>query len=433
MYQGKHVQKKSDAEPVRRAKPVRAAGTAEPEEAAAAVKTKTAAPRKKRKKKLRGWKKALVIICAVLVLLGSLYSLFVFSDIPFFKYWRTIYIETAMSTMTHQWLATDFIPKSVIDEVQKNTASENEKQKSLSSKWWGDTSDDTKTSDEKTAFYEKFWELDQDKFEAYLKKHPSVLKDGYSGIVIDNLDCSDESLTTSFGEIIRAINAPDNVIIMRVTGDNYVGTLACVKDPEQLSLEKANSYGAYGEVIEEYCKDNVLATNASGFQDNGGVGNGGDIVGSFVLNGKEIGNPAGGYLYYGFKQDNRLYITSSIADKSEYKWAIQFAPALIVNGESQVKGSYGWGLQPRSSIGQTKKGEMLFLIVDGRQVGYSIGCTVSDCADILLRHNAYQAGNLDGGSSAIMAYEGSIITKNSSASSNGRTLPNAFVVAHPKS
>ena len=67
-----------------------------------------------------------------------------------------------------------------------------------------------------------------------------------------------------------------------------------------------------------------------------------------------------------------------------------------------MQGSYGWGMQPRSALGQTKDGEVLLLVVDGRQMGYSLGCTVSDCADILLRHKAYQANNLDGGSSAIM-------------------------------
>jgi exopolysaccharide biosynthesis protein len=250
--------------------------------------------------------------------------------------------------------------------------------------------------------------------------------------VIDNLDCSDKSLTTSFGETIRALNVPENVIVVQVTGDNFVGALACVKDPTQLSLTKAKAYGSYGELIEDYCADNVLAINASGFRDAEGVGNGGTIVGSYVLDGKEYGSPVNNYLFFGFKQDDRLYISWGIKDKEEYKWAMQFSPALIVNGKSEVEGSYGWGMQPRSAIGQTKNGEVLLLIVDGRQVGYSIGCTVSDCADIMMRHKAYQAVNLDGGSSSIMAYEGKIITKNSSASSNGRTLPNAFVVGHAK-
>ena len=41
----------------------------------------------------------------------------VFSHIPFIEKWRTIYIETAMGTMNHQWLATLFLPQSVIDDV----------------------------------------------------------------------------------------------------------------------------------------------------------------------------------------------------------------------------------------------------------------------------------------------------------------------------
>jgi exopolysaccharide biosynthesis protein len=175
---------------------------------------------------------------------------------------------------------------------------------------------------------------------------------------------------------------PDKVIIMQVTGDNYVGSLACVKDPTQLSLQKAKLYGSYGELIESYCENNVLAINASGFRDADGVGTGGTIVGSYVLDGKEYGYPDAGYLFFGFKNDNRLYISWGIGDKSEYKWAMQFSPALVSNGKSLVEGSNGWGMQPRSAIGQTKDGEVLLLVVDGRQVGYSIGCTVGDCADI---------------------------------------------------
>lgn len=432
MYQGKHVQKKaSGGTATAERRPVRA----EPEPRRAAAATALKSPPKRKKAKKQRSRKALIIICAVLVLLGSLYSLFVFSNNAFIKKWRTIYIETAMSTMTHQWLATAFIPKSVIDPVMQQAQEENSTQQKLVSKWWGSTDEtdapDDTNSDQKEAFYKEFWELDQDKFEAWLEKHPDVIRDGYENIVIDNLNCSDDTLTTSFGEIIRALNVPDNLIIMQVKGDDYVGSLACVKKPEQLSLDKAKALGSCGELIENYCDGKALAVNASGFQDNGGVGNGGDIVGSYVINGKEYGNPAGGYLFYGFKQDNRLYISSLVSDKSEYKWAMQFSPALVVNGESKVKGSYGWGMQPRSAVGQTKDGEVLLLVVDGRQLGYSAGCTVSDCADIMLRHKGYQAANLDGGSSAIMAYEGKIITKNSSKSPSGRYLPNAFVVSHP--
>lgn len=51
-------------------------------------------------------------------------------------------------------------------------------------------------------------------------------------------------------------------------------------------------------------------------------------------------------------------------------------------------------MQPRTAIGQTESGSILLLVVDGRAPGYSIGCTVGDCADILARYGAVQACNL---------------------------------------
>ena len=61
----------------------------------------------------RGWRIAAVIAA----LLAALYLLFAFSGLPFIAKWRTLYIETAMGTMTHQWLATAFLPDSVIQEI----------------------------------------------------------------------------------------------------------------------------------------------------------------------------------------------------------------------------------------------------------------------------------------------------------------------------
>ena len=53
---------------------------------------------------------------------------------------------------------------------------------------------------------------------------------------------------------------------------------------------------------------------------------------------------------------------------------------------------------------------------------------MQDLAEIFLRYNAYQAINLDGGSSSMMWYKGNIITKTSSPSANGRYLPDAIIV-----
>lgn len=437
MYQGKHAAKKE--KPVKKRREAGEQRASDPEDAQPAGGGVAVASRRDKKVrktgKMKKGAKAAVIIGVILALLAGMYCTFVFSQNKFITKWRTIYIETALSTMSHQWLATSFIPKSVVDDVRAQIYEQIDSQKNLSSKWWGSVDDDDDdeepvVSSEKEAFYKTYWELDETEFEAYLEKHPELLENGYSGIVIDNLDCSDKTLKNSLGEIIRALNVPDNIIITQVTGNQFVGALACIKNPEQVSLDKAEHYGSYGGYIEEFCKNKVLAINASGFRDAEGVGNGGKVVGSYVLDGEEYGDPVTNYLFFGFKDDNRLYINWGIKDKEDYKWAMQFSPALIVNGESQVKGSSGWGMQPRSALGQTKDGEVLMLVVDGRQM-HSMGCTVEDCANILLDHKAYQAANLDGGSSSIMAYQGKIITKSSSPNSNGRCLPNALVVSHP--
>jgi exopolysaccharide biosynthesis protein len=119
------------------------------------------------------------------------------------------------------------------------------------------------------------------------------------------------------------------------------------------------------------------------------------------------------------------YPTTSVSD---YRWGVEFLPALIVNGESVVDGTFGMGIQPRAAIGQAKNGDILMLVVDGRQIGYSLGCTVEDCKDIMLRYKGYQAMNLDGGSSAVMWYNGNYITSSSSVTGIGRYMPDAFIV-----
>jgi exopolysaccharide biosynthesis protein len=79
-------------------------------------------------------------------------------------------------------------------------------------------------------------------------------------------------------------------------------------------------------------------------------------------------------------------------------------------------------------LGQTADGDVLLLVIDGRQPGYSLGCTVEDCAEVLLRYNGYQAMNLDGGSSSLMWYDGEIISSPAANTQGGRYLPNAIVV-----
>lgn len=71
----------------------------------------------------------------VLLLVTALYPYLVYTPNVVIAYWREVYIETAMSTITRQWLATCFFPQDMIDEIMDKRAAFEQKQKSLRSTW----------------------------------------------------------------------------------------------------------------------------------------------------------------------------------------------------------------------------------------------------------------------------------------------------------
>ena len=63
--------------------------------------------------------------------------------------------------------------------------------------------------------------------------------------------------------------------------------------------------------------------------------------------------------------------------------------------------------EPRTAVGINKNGRFLYLVVvDGRQPFYSEGATLADLAQVLIRHGAHLAMNLDGGGSSTMVMQG---------------------------
>lgn len=55
----------------------------------------------------------------IIILLGLtvFYPFVVYTSNPFVSELRTLWISTAMETMTHQWLATAFFPADMVSEV----------------------------------------------------------------------------------------------------------------------------------------------------------------------------------------------------------------------------------------------------------------------------------------------------------------------------
>ena len=66
--------------------------------------------------------RGLLAAIAAAALAAFVYIWFVYSTVPLIAYWRTIWIETAMTTGSHTWLATSFIPEEIVDDVMKNSS-----------------------------------------------------------------------------------------------------------------------------------------------------------------------------------------------------------------------------------------------------------------------------------------------------------------------
>lgn len=370
-------------------------------------------------------RRGLCIAAAIAALLAALYLLFTFSGVPFFVKWRTLYIETAMGTMSHQWLATAFLPDSVIREAMKDVEArfqDNLIEASAIARAAPSAAREPAGTPEERAvdeFAALFPEIDLDTLPE------SVTWEDLPTLEMERL----EGVYTTAGDKVWAIDVPNKILICTVSGEGYQGKLAIAKDSSQVILAK-NTLSGRGQTVTELCEayGGVLGINASGFYDPEGKGRGNVPMG-FVLSGGEYSGQAlkGRYQTAGFDYDDNFRAGRGL-DLEELRDAVQFYPIIVLNGEKNIDGSFGMGIQPRTVIGQTADKATLMLVIDGRRVGHSLGTTVSECADILLRYGCWTAMNMDGGSSSSMSYNGRIITKTSSSMAQGRYLPDAWVV-----
>lgn len=412
--------------------------------------------RKPTKKKKKNKKKIIIVTAASLAAVVLLYCVCVFSGIPFIAKWRTLYIETAMSTMRFQWLATAFIPDSVINDVLSVRYETDDMQADMESSWNVEASERKSNpglqisvsqvemnistrpefvmTEDAAEFFTMFDELDQESVVDYYFDHPDEFENGWMSVRINeaSMESDGTDMVTTQGHRVMAVDAENGILILRIKSDSYRGVLAIVKDPSMVSVAHASTLGESGQFAHHIANDHnaLLVMGANGFEDDGGVGNGGTIYGLSISNGESVGTASGGnYKRAEIRNDDRMYIVSSESEVSpDTRDAAEFKPALIMDGEQLIFDSAGWGIQPRAVIAQSSDLEMMMLVVEGRQGVNNIGITLGECADILMQYDAVQALNMDGGSSAILVYEGDPITMCSNGYEYGRTLPNAFIV-----
>jgi len=210
---------------------------------------------------------------------------------------------------------------------------------------------------------------------------------------------------------------PDGIQIEHFSGRTYDAHIMIIRDPSQVYMATSTenfSYNTPGTRITEEIENEgaIAAINAGAFFDDGTASPkvGSVPLGLVYAGGKCVWtqgtpNERG---FAGFNDDNVLVVaqdlTQAQAEAQNIRDGCGFGPVLIMNGEiSQEAYSSNSGLNPRTVIGQRKDGAVIFLCVDGRQAG-SLGATYADLIDIMLEYGAYNACNMDGGSSSVMLY-----------------------------
>ena len=224
--------------------------------------------------------------------------------------------------------------------------------------------------------------------------------------------------------------------LFHLKGHGYKGYLVAIYKPEKVEIAYSSKLGKEGEYITKIAKDNKakVVINASGYYDPNWNSNGAIPHGILIKNGKVISkykdSGLGGGII-GITTDYKLFlgnINEKEIAKYNIKEAISFGPYLIINGKkNKVLGDGGLGIAPRTAIGQRNDGIFLFLVIDGRIIT-SIGTDLKEVQKILYNYGAYNAVNLDGGSSSELLIKGKIINTPVGGGKKGlRKMPVYFI------
>ncbi len=346
----------------------------------------------------------IVLISAWSVILLGFISFYLLIVVGLSPVLQETWVTTAMTTFSHQWLATAFIDEVKINEIMERTRVD-------------DSAFNTEVSDVLTNALA---------FKSGLGDTP----DSSKIVQMYSEDKDKEYLKNGYEKLEEAIYLKD------VNRDGIRGKIMLVTDPTLIKLEDTNRQFNCGSTVKKMVSQSgaVAGINGGGFIDGPNYDSNGGIPAGLLIIESQVINPTldDGKIHdmIGFRDDGALILrhcTISQAVSENIKYAVEFNPFLIVNGEGTIKnGNGGWGIAPRTALGQRENGEVLFLVVDGRQPGWSIGCDLRILQDILLEEGCINAAMMDGGSSTVMVYQGEFVNKPSLG--HERYINNAWVI-----
>lgn len=246
-------------------------------------------------------------------------------------------------------------------------------------------------------------------------------------------DVLDEVLSTKLGKPIgQTFGDKANIKVFTLQEAGLRGYMAKVKlhDPSAVRMVlSGDTVGHKGETTSEAAKRTgaELAINAGGFARKDGLLY---PMGITVVDGEIKTFYSTELSFIGINKQGQLVggeITSreQIAEM-EIMHGATFVPTLLKDGKKQtIPAKYRNKREPRTMIGHFSNGDLLLIVIDGRQKG-SAGITLEEAQEKLLEWNVRDAYNFDGGGSSTFVYKGKVL--NSPSDGRERKVVSNFVV-----
>ena len=205
--------------------------------------------------------------------------------------------------------------------------------------------------------------------------------------------------------------------------DTVTYYVADVTLSDATTLQSAFAKDQFGENITELTSE-IAADNGAIFAVNGdyyGFRDTGIVIRNGVVFRDE---PAREGLVFYTDGTVELYDeTTTSADElvADGAWnTLSFGPVIVADGavvdgieDIEIDTNIGnhsiQGDQPRTAVGVIDENHLVFVVVDGRQSGYSEGVTLPELADIMIDLGATTAYNLDGGGSSTLWFDGVVV------------------------
>lgn len=212
----------------------------------------------------------------------------------------------------------------------------------------------------------------------------------------------------------------------------YRGYIAKVKlfDPSALKVVLAKDTLGEKETTPEAVKRTgaVFGINGGGFYTEMRDGKSySPYVGNTVIDGKLV-TPFNGYpgtLHFAGINAQGRFVGGIFTEEAQLMaqkpvQGVSFTPILIKGGLTRpIDPEWEKTKHPRTIIGEYANGDLIFIVVDGRQGSWSSGATLERLLEKLVELGVKEGYNLDGGGSTTMVYKDKILNR----PSDGKARP----------